>query len=61
MFSSVDLSDLGLNDIISGVQVQGDKLSQEIKSFAVYPRNIAEKTKDLSGQALYSNLDYKAW
>lgn len=32
-----------------------------MKSFAEYSRYIAEKTKGLSGQALYSNPDYKAW
>ncbi|ELL4669451.1 LysM peptidoglycan-binding domain-containing protein [Vibrio fluvialis] len=66
--ASSGLRDFSLNDIVAGAgavvagaQVQGDKLSQRMKSFAEYSRHIAEKTKGLSGQALYSNLDYKAW
>ncbi|EOW9304190.1 TPA: LysM peptidoglycan-binding domain-containing protein [Vibrio cholerae] len=66
--ASTELSDFNLNHIVAGVgavvagaQVQGDKLSQQMKSFAEYSRYIAEKTKGLSGQALYSNPDYKAW
>ncbi|EMY6819273.1 LysM peptidoglycan-binding domain-containing protein [Vibrio cholerae] len=65
---SSGLRDFSLNDIVAGAgavvagaQVQGDKLSQRMKSFAEYSRHIAEKTKGLSGQALYSNPDYKAW
>ncbi len=66
--ASSGLRDFSLNDIVAGAgavvagaQVQGDKLSQRMKSFAEYSRYIAEKTKGLSGQALYSNPDYKAW
>ncbi len=66
--ASTDLSDFSLNDIVAGAgavvagaQVQGDKLSQRMKSFAEYSRYIAEKTKGLSGQALYSHPDYKTW
>lgn len=66
--ASTELSDFNLNHIVAGAgavvagaQVQGDKLSQQMKSFAEYSRYIAEKTKGLSGQALYSNPDYKAW
>ncbi|CAH8242294.1 S-type Pyocin domain-containing protein [Vibrio aestuarianus] len=66
--ASSGLRDFSLNDIVAGAgavvagaQVQGDKLSQRMKSFAEYSRHIAEKTKGLSGQALYSNSDYKAW
>ncbi|MFO4719578.1 LysM peptidoglycan-binding domain-containing protein [Vibrio cholerae] len=66
--ASTELSDFNLNHIVAGTgavvagaQVQGDKLSQRMKSFAEYSRHIAEKTKGLSGQALYSNSDYKAW
>ncbi|PAR66624.1 LysM peptidoglycan-binding domain-containing protein [Vibrio cholerae] len=66
--ASSELRDFSLNDIVAGAgavvagaQVQGDKLSQRMKSFAEYSRHIAEKTKGLSGQALYSNPDYKAW
>ncbi|MCR9301552.1 LysM peptidoglycan-binding domain-containing protein [Vibrio fluvialis] len=66
--ASSGLRDFSLNDIVAGAgavvagaQVQGDKLSQRMKSFAEYSSHIAEKTKGLSGQALYSNPDYKAW
>lgn len=66
--ASTELSDFNLNHIVAGAgavvagaQVQGDKLSKRMKSFAEYSRYIAEKTKGLSGQALYSNPDYKAW
>ncbi|EPO2952036.1 LysM peptidoglycan-binding domain-containing protein [Vibrio cholerae] len=66
--ASSGLRDFSLNDIVAGAgavvagaQVQGDKLSQRMKSFAEYSRHIAENTKGLSGQALYSNPDYKAW
>lgn len=66
--ASSGLRDFSLNDIVAGAgavvagaQVQGDKLSQRMKSFAEYSRHIAEKTQGLSGQALYSNPDYKAW
>ncbi|ENM5905085.1 LysM peptidoglycan-binding domain-containing protein [Vibrio mimicus] len=65
---STELSDFNLNHIVAGAgavvagaQVQGDKISKRMKSFAEYSRYIAEKTKGLSGQALYSNPDYKAW
>lgn len=65
---STELSDFNLNHIVAGAgavvagaQVQGDKLGNRMKSFAEYSRYIAEKTKGLSGQALYSNPDYKAW
>lgn len=65
---STGLSDFNLNHIVAGAgavvagaQVQGDKLGNRMKSFAEYSRYIAEKTKGLSGQALYSNPDYKAW
>ncbi|EFH73886.1 LysM peptidoglycan-binding domain-containing protein [Vibrio cholerae] len=65
---SPGLSDFNLNHIVAGAgavvagaQVQGDKLSKRMKSFAEYSRYIAEKTKGLSGHALYSNPDYKAW
>ncbi|EJR0682399.1 LysM peptidoglycan-binding domain-containing protein [Vibrio parahaemolyticus] len=65
---STNLRDFNLNDIVAGAgavvagaQVQGDKLSQRMKSFAEYSRYIAEKTKGLSGQALYSHHDYKTW
>ncbi|MGY3685694.1 LysM peptidoglycan-binding domain-containing protein [Vibrio coralliilyticus] len=51
----------GAGAVVAGAQVQGNKLSQRMKSFAEYSRYIAEKTKGLSGQALYSNPDYKAW
>lgn len=60
--ASTELSDFNLNHIVAGTgavvagaQVQGDKLSKRMKSFAEYSRYIAEKTKGLSGQALYSN------
>ncbi|HHB1579569.1 TPA: LysM peptidoglycan-binding domain-containing protein [Vibrio parahaemolyticus] len=66
--TSSELSDFNLNHVIAGTgaviagaQVQGDKISKRMKSFAEYSRYIAEKTKGLSGQALYSNSDYKAW
>ncbi|MBU2899069.1 LysM peptidoglycan-binding domain-containing protein [Vibrio hepatarius] len=66
--SSSNLSEFNLNHVIAGsgavvagAQVQGDKLSKKMKSFAEYSKYIAEKTKGLSGQALYSNTDYKAW
>lgn len=66
--ASTELSDFNLNHIVAGAgavvagaQVQGDKLSKRMKSFAEYSRYIAEKTKGLSGQALYSNPDYKSW
>lgn len=66
--ASTELSDFNLNHIVAGAgavvagaQVQGGKLSKRMKSFAEYSRYIAEKTKGLSGQALYSNPDYKAW
>lgn len=66
--ASTELSDFNLNHIVAGAgavvagaQVQGDKLGNRMKSFAEYSRYIAEKTKGLSGQALYSNPDYKAW
>ncbi len=66
--ASTELSDFNLNHIVAGTgavvagaQVQGDKLGNRMKSFAEYSRYIAEKTKGLSGQALYSNPDYKAW
>ncbi|HAS3380646.1 LysM peptidoglycan-binding domain-containing protein [Vibrio cholerae] len=66
--ASTELSDFNLNHIVAGTgavvagaQVQGDKLSKRMKSFAEYSRYIAEKTKGLSGQALYSNPDYKSW
>lgn len=65
---STGLSDFNLNHIVAGAgavvagaQVQGDKLGNRMKSFAEYSRYIAEKTKGLSGLALYSNPDYKAW
>lgn len=65
---STELSDFNLNHIVAGAgavvagaQVQGDKLGNRMKSFAEYSRYIAEKTKGLSGQALYSNPEYKAW
>ncbi|MBM4843240.1 LysM peptidoglycan-binding domain-containing protein [Vibrio parahaemolyticus] len=65
---STGLSDFNLNHIVAGAgavvagaQVQGDKLGNRMKSFAEYSRHIAEKTQGLSGQALYSNPDYKAW
>ncbi|EJL6523574.1 LysM peptidoglycan-binding domain-containing protein [Vibrio cholerae] len=66
--ASTELSDFNLNHIVAGTgavvagaQVQGDKLGNRMKSFAEYSRYIAEKTKGLSGHALYSNPDYKAW
>lgn len=66
--ASTEFSDFNLNHIVAGAgavvagaQVQGDKLGNRMKSFAEYSRYIAEKTKGLSGQALYSNPDYKAW
>jgi len=66
--TSSELSDFNLNHVVAGAgavvagaQVQGNKLSKRMKSFAEYSRYIAEKTKGLSGQALYSNSDYKAW
>lgn len=66
--ASTELSDFNLNHIVAGTgavvagaQVQGDKLGNRMKSFAEYSRYIAEKTKGLSGQALYSNPDYKSW
>lgn len=66
--ASTELSDFNLNHIVAGTgavvagaQVQGDKLGNRMKSFAEYSRYIAEKTKGLSGQALYSNPYYKAW
>ncbi|MCL9783415.1 LysM peptidoglycan-binding domain-containing protein [Vibrio sp. S4M6] len=66
--TSNELSEFNLNHVIAGAgavvagaQVQGDKISKRMKSFAEYSRYIAEKTKGLSGQALYSNPDYKAW
>ncbi|EPF2508067.1 LysM peptidoglycan-binding domain-containing protein [Vibrio fluvialis] len=66
--ASTELSDFNLNHIVAGAgavvagaQVQGDKLSKRMTSFAEYSRYIAEKTKGLSGQALYSNPDYKSW
>ncbi|HFG2224324.1 TPA: LysM peptidoglycan-binding domain-containing protein [Vibrio cholerae] len=66
--ASTELIDFNLNHIVAGTgavvagaQVQGDKLGNRMKSFAEYSRYIAEKTKGLSGQALYSNPDYKAW
>ncbi|MDE1232160.1 LysM peptidoglycan-binding domain-containing protein [Vibrio aestuarianus] len=65
---STELNDFNLNHIVAGAgavvagaQVQGDKLGNRMKSFAEYSRYIAEKTKGLSGQALYSNPEYKAW
>ncbi len=65
---SSNLYDFNLNHIIAGsgavvagAQVQGDKLSKQMKSFAQYSHYVAEKTKGLSGQALYSNPEYKAW
>ncbi|MFA0016336.1 LysM peptidoglycan-binding domain-containing protein, partial [Vibrio lentus] len=65
---STELGDFNLNHIVAGAgavvagaQVQGDKLGNRMKSFAEYSRYIAEKTKGLSGQALYSNPEYKAW
>ncbi len=65
---STELSDFNLNHIVAGAgavvagaQVQGDKLGNRMRSFAEYSRYIAEKTKGLSGQALYSNPEYKAW
>ncbi|TFH90004.1 LysM peptidoglycan-binding domain-containing protein [Vibrio ouci] len=65
---STELSDFNLNHVVAGAgavvagaQVQGDKLSKRMKSFAEYSRYVAEKTKGLSGQALYSNTEYKAW
>ncbi|CAM3112368.1 hypothetical protein VITU102760_21860 [Vibrio tubiashii] len=51
----------GAGAVVAGAQVQGDKLGKRMKSFAEYSRYIAEKTKGLSGQSLYSNPDYKAW
>ncbi|MDC5867510.1 LysM peptidoglycan-binding domain-containing protein [Vibrio europaeus] len=67
-YVSTELSDFNLNHIVAGAgavaagaQVQGNKLGNRMKSFAEYSRYIAEKTKGLSGQALYSNPEYKAW
>lgn len=66
--TSPELSDFNLNHVVAGAgavvagaQVQGDKLSKRMKSFAEYSRYVAEKTKGLSRQALYSNTEYKAW
>ncbi|MCM5510793.1 LysM peptidoglycan-binding domain-containing protein [Vibrio sp. SCSIO 43169] len=66
--TSNELSDFNLNHVIAGTgavvagaQVQGNKISKRMKSFSEYSRHISEKTKGLSGQALYSNSDYKAW
>ncbi|ROV58352.1 LysM peptidoglycan-binding domain-containing protein [Vibrio ponticus] len=65
---SPDLNELNLDHIvagtgavIAGAQLQGDKLSKRMKSFADYSHYIAAKTEGLSGPALYANNDYKAW
>ncbi len=51
----------GSGSVIAGAQVQGDKISKRMISFSEYSKVIAEKTKGLSGQSLYSNDDYKEW
>lgn len=51
----------GAGAVVAGAQVQGDKVSKKMKSFAGYSRYVSEQTKGLSGQALYSNPAYKEW
>ncbi|AZL86560.1 hypothetical protein EIJ81_19565 [Aliivibrio salmonicida] len=61
--SNINLSHLlaGSGAVIAGAQVQGNKISQRMTSFAEYSKFVATKTEGLSGQALYSNEDYKKW
>jgi|OM-RGC.v1.000113045 Uncharacterized protein conserved in bacteria len=47
--------------VIAGANVQGGKLNKRMKDFAEYSKDVAEKTKGLSKQALRSNEDYKQW
>ncbi|WP_299004855.1 hypothetical protein [uncultured Shewanella sp.] len=51
----------GTGAVIAGAQVQGNRIQQKMESFAKYSREVSERTKGLSGQALYSNQDYKNW
>lgn len=51
----------GSGAVIAGGQVQGNRLSKTMKSFAGYSEHIAAQTKGLSGQALYSSEPYKEW
>ncbi|ASA56953.1 hypothetical protein [Vibrio gazogenes] len=62
------LSEINLTEILSstgavvaGAQIQGDRISNAIKAFSEYSREVSEQTKGLSGQALYSNPIYKEW
>ncbi|SIO96081.1 hypothetical protein [Vibrio spartinae] len=61
--SVLNLSNIlaGTGSVIAGAQVQGDRISKTMKSFAEYSRSISEQTKGLSGQALYSHPAYKEW
>ena len=51
----------GSAGLIAGVQVQGDLIKKKMSAFADYSKDVAEKTKGLSKQDLYSNEDYKKW
>ncbi|WP_299492738.1 hypothetical protein [uncultured Shewanella sp.] len=51
----------GTGAVIAGAQVQGNRIQQKMESFAKYSREVSERTKGLSGQALYSNEVYKDW
>ncbi|WP_025674414.1 hypothetical protein [Salinivibrio socompensis] len=61
--AELDLNHLlaGSGAVIAGAQVQGDKISKKMKSFADYSRHVASRTEGLSGPKLYSHPDYKAW
>ncbi|OOF28932.1 MIX and LysM peptidoglycan-binding domain-containing protein [Salinivibrio sp. IB872] len=63
MLAELDLNHLlaGSGAVIAGAQVQGDKISKKMKSFADYSRYVASRTEGLSGPKLYSHPDYKAW
>ncbi|OOE36972.1 S-type Pyocin domain-containing protein [Salinivibrio kushneri] len=63
MLAELDLNHLlaGSGAVIAGAQVQGDKISKKMKSFADYSRHVASRTEGLSGPKLYSHPDYKAW
>ncbi|QUM80627.1 LysM peptidoglycan-binding domain-containing protein [Moritella sp. 5] len=63
-----ELIEINLNNIIAstgaviaGVGTQGDHISKRLKAFSDYSNYISSKTAGLTGQALYSNTDYKDW
>lgn len=62
-FTEINLSNIlaGTGAVVAGAQVQGDRISKVMKSFAEYSREVSEQTKGLYGQGLYSHPAYKEW